>query len=57
MLYGQINKVEILYLYNYTNEIAYREDTKRWDNEKIVNDILQKCLKDHHSISNEFTGC
>lgn len=55
MLYGQIHRVGVLYLSNYANEIAYREDTKRWDNGKIANDILNRCLKDN-SISNEFTG-
>lgn len=41
MLYGQIHRVGVLYLSNYANEVAYREDTKRWDNGKIANDILE----------------
>ncbi|MDU7070930.1 MAG: transposase [Campylobacter ureolyticus] len=41
MLYGQIHRVGVLYLSNYANEVAYREDAKRWDNGKIANDILE----------------
>ena len=54
MQYGQCHKVGTLYLSNYANEIAYREDTRRWSNGKIFNDILTKCLKS--TVSNEFCG-
>jgi hypothetical protein len=43
-----------LYLSNYANEIAYREDTRRWANGKIANNILTRCLT--KSTSNEFSG-
>jgi len=43
-----------LYLSNYANEIAYREDTRRKSNGTIANDILTRCLA--HGVSNEFSG-
>lgn len=54
MQYGQCHKLGLLYLSNYANEIAYREDTRRWNNGLIFNDILSKCLA--RAISNEFCG-
>ena len=54
MQYGQCHKIGNLYLSNYANEIAYREDTRRWTNGKIFRDILSKCLKG--TTSNEFCG-
>lgn len=56
MQYGQLHKIGNLYLSNYANEIAYREDTRRWDNKMIVDDILNKCLA-NNTISNEFCEC
>ncbi|MGP1506775.1 MAG: IS1595 family transposase [Campylobacter sp.] len=53
--YGQCHKLGTLYLSNYANEIAYREDTRRLDNKAIMDDILSRCLADN-SISNEFCG-
>lgn len=41
---GQIHKLSNRYLFNYANEIAYREDMRKEDNGKIFNDILSKCL-------------
>jgi triosephosphate isomerase len=32
-----------MYLANYANEAAYREDTRRWSNGEIFTDILMKC--------------
>lgn len=52
--YGQCHKLGILYLSNYANEIAYREDTRRFNNGFIFRDILKKCLDS--GISNEFCG-
>lgn len=52
--YGQCHKLGTLYLSNYANEIAYREDTRRFDNGFIFRDILKKCLD--RGISNEFCG-
>lgn len=54
MEYGQCHKVSDLYLSNYANEIAYREDTRRMDNKYIFEDIFKKCLIT--SISNELYG-
>jgi transposase-like protein len=54
MQYGQCHKISNLYLSNYANEIAYREDTRRWSNGHIFNDIFNKCL--HTPTSNEFCG-
>ncbi len=55
MLYGQVHRMSVLYLSNYANEIAYREDTRRLDNKTIYDDILKRCLK-NNSVSNEFCG-
>ena len=52
--YGQCHKLGTLYLSNYANEIAYREDTRRFNNGFIFRDILKKCLDS--GISNEFCG-
>nr|WP_258033721.1 transposase [Campylobacter concisus] len=38
--YGQCHKLT-LYLSNYANEIAYREDTRRLDNKAIMDDFYQ----------------
>jgi transposase-like protein len=54
MEYGQCHHLSPLYLSNYANEIAYREDTRRKSNGAIANDILTRCLS--KSISNEFCG-
>ena len=54
MQYGQHHRLSPLYLSNYANEIAYREDTRRWNNGRITKDILSKCL--NNPISNEFCG-
>lgn len=43
MQYGQTHKFGNLYLANYANEAAYREDTRRWPNGAIFNDIAKKC--------------
>ena len=54
MQYGQCHKISNLYLSNYANEIAYREDTRRMSNGAIFNDIFSKCLST--PTSNEFCG-
>ncbi len=43
-----------LYISNYANEIAYREDTRRLSNGDIFRDISKKCMKTIQS--NEWTG-
>jgi len=42
---GQIHKAAPKYLDNYANEMAYREDTRRWSNGDIFRDILGKCAR------------
>ena len=54
MQYGQCHRLSPLYLSNYANEIAYRENTRRKSNGEIANDILIRCLT--RSVSNEFCG-
>lgn len=44
MYYGQVHKMSNIYLDNYANEIAYREDTRKLDNLTLFNDITNKCL-------------
>jgi len=43
MQYGQNHKFGNLYLANYANEAAYREDTRRAPNGNIFMDIVAKC--------------
>jgi transposase-like protein len=45
MQYGQVHKFGNLYLSNYANEAAYREDTRRWSNGDIFRDIVKKCAR------------
>ncbi len=45
MQYGQTHKFGNLYLANYANEAAYREDTRRLPNGEIFNDIMKKCAR------------
>ena len=54
MEYGQCHHISNLYLSNYANEIAYREDTRRMTNGAIFNDITARCM--NTPISNEFCG-
>lgn len=54
MQHGQLHHISNLYLSNYANEIAYREDTRRMSNGAIFNDIFSKCLST--PVSNEFCG-
>ncbi|MCL2658764.1 MAG: IS1595 family transposase [Betaproteobacteria bacterium] len=45
MQYGQVHKFGNLYLANYANEAAYREDTRRWSNGEIFEDMGRKCTQ------------
>jgi len=54
MEYGQCHHLSNLYLSNYANEIAYREDTRRMSNGAIFKDIATRCMKT--PVSNEFCG-
>jgi transposase-like protein len=58
MQYGQVHKFGNLYLANYANEAAYREDTRRWSNGAIFNDILKKCVRTrtHHDWCGYWQG-
>lgn len=58
MQYGQVHKFGNLYLANYANEAAYREDTRRWSNGKIFTDILAKCMRTrtHHDWCGYWQG-
>jgi transposase-like protein len=51
---GQVHHVSNLYLSNYANEMAYREDTRRMSNGVIFLDMTAKCMKSLQS--NEWTG-
>ena len=42
---GQIHRMGQLYISNYANEIAYREDTRRMSNGAIFRDIFEKCME------------
>ncbi len=54
MQYGQVHKFENLYLLNYANEAAYREDNRRMNNGDMFDDILKKCTKTR--TSRDFGG-
>ena len=54
LIKGQCHRLSVLYLSNYANEIAYREDMRRKDNKTILNDVLYRCLSS--PPSNEFSG-
>ena len=54
LIKGQCHRLSTLYLSNYANEIAYREDMRRKDNKTIFNDVLSRCL--NSPPSNEFAG-
>lgn len=51
---GQIHHMDNIYLLNYANEMAYREDTRRMSNGAILNDISDKCMRSLQS--GEWTG-
>jgi transposase-like protein len=54
MQYGQVHKFGNLYLLNYANEAAYREDNRRMNNGDMFDDILKKCTKTR--TSRDFGG-
>ncbi|WP_218132391.1 IS1595 family transposase [Nitrosomonas sp. Nm33] len=58
MQYGQTHKFGNLYLANYANEAAYREDTRRLPNGEIFRDIMKKCAKTrtHHDWCGYWQG-
>lgn len=58
MQYGQVHKFGNLYLANYANEAAYREDTRRWSNGQIFRDIVKKCARTrtHHDWCGYWQG-
>ena len=52
--YGQCHHISNLYLSNYANEIAYREDNRRLSNKALMLDVTQKCM--NTPTHNEWTG-
>jgi hypothetical protein len=52
--YGQCHKIGNLYLSNYANEIAYREDNRRVSNGAMMFDIARKSI--NTPTHNEWTG-
>lgn len=50
MQYGQVHKFGNLYLANYANEAAFREDTRRLSNGAIFMEITQRCAKTRTSL-------
>ncbi len=44
LLRGQVHQIGAEFLYLYAHEIAYREDTRRWDNRRITRDMLSRML-------------
>ena len=51
---GQIHKVAPKYVDNDANEIAYREDARRWSNGEIFRDIVRKCA--HALVGRDWCG-
>lgn len=58
MQYGQNHKFGNLYLANYANEAAYREDTRRLPNGEIFMGIVKKCAqtRTHHDWCGYWQG-
>lgn len=54
MQYGQMHKFGNLYLANYANEAAFREDTRRQSNGAIFLEITKRCAKTR--ASNDWCG-
>lgn len=54
MQYGQTHKFGNLYLDNYANEAAYREDNRRMSNGEMFGDIVVKCASSR--TSRDFCG-
>lgn len=54
MQYGQCHKLGNLYLSNYANEIAYREDNRRVSNKTMMLDIASKAI--NTATHSEWTG-
>ena len=54
MQYGQVHKFGVMYLDNYANEAAYREDNRRMSNGEMFSDILMKCAVSR--TSRDFCG-
>ncbi len=52
--YGQCHKISNLYLSNYANEIAYREDNRRVSNGSMMFDIAKKSI--NTPTHSEWTG-
>lgn len=54
MQYGQVHKMDNLYMDRYANEAAYREDNRRMNNGAMFNDIVSRCAMS--APSRDFAG-
>ena len=54
MQYGQVHRMDNLYMDRYANEAAYREDTRRISNGEIFSDIMTRCATS--TVSRDFAG-
>jgi len=54
MQYGQLHKMDNLYMDRYANEAAYRENTRRESNGDIFKDIVNRCATS--KPSRDFSG-
>lgn len=54
MQYGQVHKMDNLYMDRYANEAAYRENNRRQSNGAIFSDIVNRCAA--RTISRDFAG-
>lgn len=54
MEYGQYHRIGGKYLYLYANEAAYREDSRRESNGRIMQDLTKRCITSEQS--SEWTG-
>lgn len=54
MQYGQYHRIGDKYLSSYANEAAYREDSRRQSNGRIMKDMTMRCMMTEQS--NEWTG-
>jgi transposase-like protein len=50
MVYGQVHRVTPKYMLDYVNEIAWREDTRRWSSREQLNHLLKNALNTGTSI-------
>lgn len=54
MQYGQVHKMDNLYMDRYANEASYRENNRRQSNGAIFSDIVNRCAS--RTVSRDFAG-